>query len=141
MTGRKSPEIPENRQPLNRAALKHLVAAGQRPEPQELYLLQLATWGLEKGLQIPGPWNRYRHDLQDSLYRLMGPKIDPRKVMNFLFSNPNLPSPQEARDNLLALLTETKDPQEAALQMMEWYARLKAATDPYYRLAETESAA
>ncbi len=41
--------IPQNQEPLNRAARKALEKAGQVPLPESLYALQLAHWALETG--------------------------------------------------------------------------------------------
>lgn len=41
--------LPQNKSPVNQAAKKALRQVKQTPDPEDLYLLQLMRWGLEKG--------------------------------------------------------------------------------------------
>jgi hypothetical protein len=60
-----------NRSPLNKAAWKWLKEARQSPEPHYLYLLSLAAWGLENGVE--GDWPEgNRPALQEQVDGLFG---------------------------------------------------------------------
>ncbi len=131
--------LPENDDPINREALRLLKLAKQSPDPYSLYVLQLIAWGFESGIEIPGPLNRYRWELHESLPQLYSLHLKPAQVMRWLVSNPNGPSAKEQRDTLLSLLEASDDPESAASDLLEWYADRKAASDPYYSLAESRT--
>ena len=58
--------LSQNKDPLNQASKKALLRAKQKPDPGQLFSLQLAKWGLESGkldLQVP--------ELEDNLEGLL----------------------------------------------------------------------
>ena len=65
-----------NKEPLNQQAKELLQEAGQTPDPNSLYSLQLASWALESGkITEPQP-------VQDQLNLLFG--WSPAEAMRFL---------------------------------------------------------
>jgi hypothetical protein len=126
-------QLPVNRWPLNQDAKKRLLEAGEPPEPNLPFLVQLLSAGFERGLGIPGPAQKYRVELEQASAELLDPRLDPAKVMRWFLSNPNGPEPGEQNDSLRLLLEKASSWQEAAQNLMEWFYDRKAAQDPYYR--------
>ncbi len=135
MTDRKSrPEIPLNRQPLQKVARKWL----QSPNPQSPYLVQLLIEAFESPQEIPGPMNRYRWEMSEAASLLSSPTADPKRVVAYLLSNPELGSRREQEASLTQTLQTASDREDAQASLLEWYADLKQMTDPEFALAESE---
>lgn len=133
-------ELPENAQPINRAALRWLRQAKAPADPDRLYALQLLTWGYEMGIEAPSPIAAsHRQELMDSAHRLLGPRIDQTKAMAFLLSNPAGDERDVQEATLLELLETAESPEDAAAEMMAWHADLMQASDPYYQPAASQA--
>ncbi len=114
-------EAPSNRWPVNQAALKWLNEAKASPDGSVSYLAQLAAWGFEKWLvQVPrpiAPSQPERHNLEDLVEALVGAE-NPEFASEWFLSNPNRDR-DEQEGNLVRLLDEAKNPQEAAQAVVE----------------------
>lgn len=104
--------LPQNKSRVNRQAWKWLKEAKQPTNPWRLYILTLASWGLEEGVE--GDWpEKERYALREQVSLLFGWKPD--NVLAWLFSNPDGPdAPKEQEDNLLADLKAAESPEQAA---------------------------
>jgi hypothetical protein len=124
-----------NNHPLNKAAWKWLKEARQ-PTPQHaLYLLDLAHWGLENGVE--GEWPaRDRPALEEQLGHLCAWK--PKDVLEWLLSNPDGPDQEEQESGLLVELRGANSPMSAAASVLStMYARMQAQL-PALRPAASE---
>jgi hypothetical protein len=126
--------LPVNRWPLNREALRWLIAAKEPPEEHLPYLSQLVWMGFDRGLPVPGRGDKYRWELELAAGELLlNPKLDSVKVMRWFVSNPNGPEEEvEQSDTLLYLLEKGQCWEEAAQFVMEWFYDRKAADEPYF---------
>jgi hypothetical protein len=118
--------LPENSNPLNRAALRWLKEAKDYAEPNVLHLLNLAYWGLENGVE--GDWpERDRYAIEMQIGYLLVWK--PQDVLDWLTSHPDGPDDrEEQKQNLLNSLQHAKSPRRAAaLVLSEIYSRQQAA--------------
>lgn len=139
MTVQHLDELPQNNQPLNRAALPWLQAAKVPVDPRQPFLLQLMWVGFDRGLPIPGPGQEYRWELKQAFERLLAPRFDPLKVVRWLLSNPNGPDDPKEQEDTLTLALEAAESWESAAQcVMEcFYDRLSAEND-YYQSPASE---
>jgi hypothetical protein len=115
--------LPENDDPLNKAALECLPE--NHADPAYLHLLNLAAWGLEQGVR--GDWpDRDHHAVETQLSLLFGWK--PANVLPWLLSNPDGPEdPEEQEQNLLVAMNRAEDSESAARWVLNCiYDRLKA---------------
>lgn len=104
----------ENRHPVNRECKRLLKEAGQSPDPQYLYVLQLARWGLEEN-RLP-----VRLGLRDDLESLLDllDRKKPRVAMRFV----GLPG--EHDESLSEHDLRDLKPSEAAEEVVELLHRL-----------------
>jgi hypothetical protein len=102
--------MPQNGGHLNQVALQWLDRAKARINLYNLHLLELALWGLDKGVPVECPSkDRYAVELQ--VGHLCG--WNPVDVMEWLVDNPNGPEPLEQAQSPLNML-EKADSQESA---------------------------
>ena len=116
------PEEPlkENRDELNQLAKRYLKRVKQKPEPKQLYALQLAKWGLESGnLECQN------EELQHNLNGLLE-DWEPKKAQNFLLVNDS-----GDPENLLKQLDEKKPLNLALLVLNQLDSRLSAHLSGY----------
>jgi len=125
--------LPVNSWPLNREAKRWLQEAGVSPDPGYLYLVQLLSLGFERGLEIPGPGQDHRWELEGASNQLFNHNLKPVQVMRWFLSNQNAGEMGEQNDTLLQELESAPDWQGAAQNLMQWFYDLKASLDPYYR--------
>jgi hypothetical protein len=91
-----------NNDRVNQAAL-HWLQEVKAVNPYYLHVLNLASWGLERGVE--GEWpDRDRPAVEEQLSLLFGWK--PANVMAWLVSNPN--GRREQQDNLVWLLEDAR---------------------------------
>jgi hypothetical protein len=124
MPGR-SYSLPQNNNPLNRAAHKWLREARALAPQHDLHLLSLAHWGLENGVE--GEWpDSDRPAVEQGVASLFG--WAPNNVLTWLLSNPNGPeSRSEQQTNLLNSLNWAANPKSAAAAVLnEIYSRLQS---------------
>ncbi len=108
--------IPENRNPLNRAAKKALKQAGEYPDPYFLYCLQLALWALNGKFLANG------QELELTVGSMLGRKPD--RVMK-IFEKAVNGEPMDLMDP-----QKKYNPEDlAALVLGEVEARLSLFTD------------
>jgi len=115
-------EVPVNRLPLNRLALRHLQAAGEPVNPASLYLAQLAQWGLETGVEVrqlaPGePDQQGVEELVGRLVLEVGAE-PAHRALRVLLSNPNLDRAEQQAD-LERSLEQAPNPLLAAAAVVE----------------------
>ena len=103
--------LSENDTPLNQAALEWLREAKADGDRYYLYLLQLASWGLDDG--SAGDWpSEHRYALREQVNLLFGRK--PATALAWLLSNPNgEEDPKDQKADLLKLLETTDCPGSA----------------------------
>ena len=92
-----------NQEPLNQQAKRLLELAGEDPNPDCLYLLQLAVWGLES--REVGKPEQEREMLLEKVYRLMD-WPNPEKAFRYLLDNRDDPEGRLLDDNDLDDVTE-----------------------------------
>jgi hypothetical protein len=116
MANYKAFTLSENDNPLNQAALEWLTEAKADTDRYYLYLLQLASWGLDDGSE--GDWPaRHRYALREQVNLLFGWK--PADVLAWLLSNPNCgEDPEDQEADLLRLLETTDNPWRAAAHVL-----------------------
>ena len=110
------PELKLNQSQVNQTCKALLEKAGQKPEPNHLYALQLALWTIEQG-QLGGPWRHDQAAMKEQLQLLENSET----AMSVLKADwvegnvPVVPSPQD-------------DPEEAGLLLLEnlWLAMQEA---------------
>jgi hypothetical protein len=125
----------QNEDQLNKAAWARLKEARDSPDPQYLYLLSLASWGLENG--SAGDWpEKERHALQMQVDGLFGWK--PANVLAWLLSNPNGPEKQEQAASLLSALREAASPKNAAAAVLNAIWAKQQAENPALQPAASE---
>lgn len=117
MTDLKDP--PFNRDPLNQAAKRWLLAARAPANPHPTYLLQLLNEGFEQGLPLPGPDGGLRADLAQAAGLMLNQAPD--RFPKWLLSNPNGPASAEQSQTLLSRLETAPTWQEAAQALMETF--------------------
>jgi hypothetical protein len=123
-------EVQQNLRRLNQAALQLLRKAGLSPSPYEgLYVLQLAQWGLEQGLQAPGQSS----NLELAIGQLRGQPPD--LVMEWLVNNPEGGKPEEQQANLNQFLRNAESPESAALYLLEEISSHLSSQLPGFRQA------
>lgn len=115
-------EAPVNSQPINQLAAQWLRQAKDPPEPERLYLAQLAQWGLDQGLVVGKPLATNQPNQDDLMYRVgallaAGPQAANR-AFRWILSNPNLEY-QEQKDYLEQALTTAGNPLAAASLVLE----------------------
>jgi hypothetical protein len=108
--------LPENDNPLSQAALEWLREAKADVDRYCLYLLQLASWGLDDGTE--GDWPEdHGYALREQVELLFGWK--PTNVLTWLMSNPNgEEDPKDQEGELLRLLETTGNPWRAAAHVL-----------------------
>jgi hypothetical protein len=121
---RQSMVLPENNNVLSMAAHRWLRQAGEYAPPHYLYLLTLASWGLENG--VGGEWpNRDQRALEEQVGLLFGWK--PKNVLAWLVSNPDGLERKEQEENLRHGLVWAQNPRQAAAVVLnEIYSRMKS---------------
>jgi len=125
----------QNESQLNRAAWKRLKEARDHPDPEHLFLLSLASWGLDNGAE--GDWpEKERHALQMQVDGLFGWK--PENVMTWLLTNPNGPSKEEQSGSLLWALREASSPKNAAAVVLNVIWANQQAENPALQPAASE---
>jgi hypothetical protein len=119
--------LPENEDQLNKAAWKWLKKARQSPPPHYLYLLSLAAWGLENGVE--GDWPaKDRAALKLQVDGLFGWK--PENAMAWLLTHPDGPEKEEQADSLLLWLRGSSSTASAAAVVLSTiYSRQRAECD------------
>ena len=122
--------LPVNNTGPNQAALQWLVRAKAQYNHVLLYLLQLAFWGLEKGVQLQAEVSQ--EDLQDQVNLLLAVKknaaTEQAQAYRWLLANPNGPPSPEQSQSLENALLSAKGPLEAAGVVLETVsARMAAA--------------
>jgi hypothetical protein len=117
--GSKTSETPANQREPSQLALQWLREARASPDPNYLYLAQLAFWGTESGL-------RFRRHGQDSdelvrqVEMLLALKPSHQQIYDWLTTNPDGPEGQsEQEDTLSVALEKAKDPLEASAAVLE----------------------
>ena len=116
-----------NENQLNRAAWRLLKEARESPPPHHLYLLSLASWGMENGVQ--GEWpDRDRPALQDQVNGLFG--WEPENALAWLLSNPNGPDKKEQAESLLWALRQADSPKSAAAIVLNLIYSRQQAENP-----------
>jgi hypothetical protein len=116
--------LPQNSNPLNRAALKWLKEVNEG-DPSYLHLLTLAHWGMENGAN--GEWPAAsQSDMEEQVGHLL--RWKPEDVMGWLLDNPNGPDdPKEQGANLLHSLRRASSPKSAATWLLNAiYSRMTA---------------
>lgn len=115
-----------NRLPANQAALKHLPNA----DPEQSYLVQLADWGLSRGLPVSRPQSPSqpgRAEVEQAVDRLLG--MSAMQATRWLLSSDNLPADEQAA-TIELLLNQAQSPQAAAAIVLETlYDRMVAASE------------
>jgi len=108
-------ELKENQEPLNVKAREFLKQVGESPEPDGLYCLQLALWGLTKGKVAYDP------EIMDSIYLLMEKPQD--LVLRWLEREP---AEEDPEDQLIDLLTGNETPEALAWSVLDRLSELLA---------------
>ncbi len=105
--------------PLNKAALVQLRKAGQDPgEQQNLFILELAQWGMEENVHVPGMKEDQGYVLKTQVDQMSG--IDPETVLEWLVNHPEIgDSPEEQEEELLAAIEGAETPERAAGRLLE----------------------
>ena len=93
-------EAPSNKLPVNQAALHWLKEGRMSPDGSVSYLAQLASWGLEKGVNVPVPMSPSQPE-RDQVESAVNAPLDagPKNVAfatEWFLSNPNLPKEERA---------------------------------------------
>jgi hypothetical protein len=118
-------DVQENQ--LNKAAWKWLKEAREHPQPQHLYLLSLASWGLDNGAE--GDWpEQERPALQEQVNLLFAWKQ--KNALAWLLSNPNGPEPREQEQELMQALHQASDPKSAAALVLNQIFSRQQAENP-----------
>ena len=126
----KAEPVPVNRWPVNQVARKWLVQAKAPFGPDMPYLAQLAWWGFEANMDLPGSEEQDVPALATSVGRLLDPKLDPVRVTRWFSQNPNGPSLAEQTETLISELQAAKTWQQAAQVAMECFRdRIEADRD------------
>lgn len=108
--------LPENERPVNQAAKKALRQVNLKPDPEDLYLLQLMEWGLEKKkVALRAPWEVGQEQLEQ-FHQLRG--RPPRQVAR-VFEENEAGEPSE-----LVALAEKKGPLSAVNLAQEGWEQL-----------------
>ncbi len=117
-----------NTLPPNQEALRWLKAAKESEDSHLLYLVQLAHWGLEKGLQLNSVQrhNALQEDVELQVGYLLGAK-DQANVYRWLLTNPNGPQMSEQADQVLSGLRKSRNPLQAAAVVLETVSSRMAA--------------
>lgn len=117
--------LQENKGKLNQVALEWLRKAKASADPSNLYILELALWGLEKAVPIECP-SRDRAAVELQVGHLCGWK--PEDTLGWLVENPNGPEdPLEQANDLLNLLRGASSPESAASALLSHiYSRMQA---------------
>ena len=103
-----------NQEPLNQQAKRLLDLAGEESNPDGLYLLQLAEWGLVSN-QVDEPDDQTRERLLEKVRRLQD-WLHPEKAYRYLLDNRDDPGARLLDDNDL---DDLKEPQEGAALVLE----------------------
>ena len=116
------PEHPSNRTGPSQQALNWLKEAREPADPSSLYLSQLASWGLQRGVRFRG--NGIEPEDLESQVNLMGgygrTKAQIGNIYDCLTTNPNGPEDQSEQEGTLEkALTEAQDPLAAAGAVLE----------------------
>jgi hypothetical protein len=116
-------QLPENQHELNQLAKKLLKDVKQRPEPNMLYCLQLAKWGLESG-KVESLRDGLRENLESLLF-----EWSPEKAQKFI-----LQGDEESEEDLLAGLEKKylNDPLYLSVALLEHLDSRLSATLPGY---------
>ena len=127
-------QVPVNSWQVNQQAKRWLLKIKESPDPQVLYLAQLAQWGLEnQKVELPEPLSPsqpMRPALEQVALGLLEPGAKAAtKAMRLLLSNPNL-HPEDAAQNLLSALQQASSSEEAAAVVIETIYDLMVATSP-----------
>lgn len=111
-------------------ALQWLRQAGAEDDSSAAFLLQLAFWGLQEGVEIrrsSEPDHPGSNDIMLAIYWLLMRRLTALDGTEWLLSNPNL-GRKEAMGNLLHQLEQARAPLEAAQAVLETaYDRMVAA--------------
>lgn len=124
MSDRPSPaEVPVNRLPINRLALRFLEAAKEGVNPSSLYLAQLAQWGLDQGLQVPDrkTWDQPEPQAVEELVGrlVLADGAEPaHHALRALFGNRNLEQAEQLA-SLRNRLERAGSPEVAAAEVLE----------------------
>ena len=111
-----------NSDPLSQVAKAKLLDAGEKPDPEQLYPLQLIRWGLRVGEIHPRPglWHR-QSDVLDALEGM-----DPQEALD-LFTRP-----EEGCVNYDARELSKESPAEVSRELMQMlHSRMAATLDDY----------
>jgi hypothetical protein len=107
--------LPQNASPLAKAAFRWLMLERQHVPAHNLYLLELAQWGLESGAD--GEWPRdHQNALENQVALLFGWK--PENALAWMLSNPEGPEKAEQEQSLLQALRTSETAKEAAATVL-----------------------
>ena len=137
MSDRQYLVLPQNNMPLNRLAHHWLMKArATEAQPHYLHLLNLASWGLENGVQ--GEWPAGdRAALAEQVSLLFGWKAE--DVLGWLTEHPDGPedrSEQEA--NLLNEIKTADSPEQAAARLLSTIYSRQVSACPMLQPAASE---
>ena len=135
MIGSPSEQLAVNRWPLNQDAKRRLQEAREGLRPDLPYLVQLLNLGFDRNLDVPGPGQKFRAELEQASQEMLDPSLSPMTVMRWLLNNPNAGQQAEQNDTLRLQLERASNWSTAAQALMEWFYDRKAAQDPYFHLA------
>jgi hypothetical protein len=109
----------QNGRPLNQVARRRLQEAKAAHGPTDgLFVLSLALWALEKGVQVPPLSPDRREDLKGHVERMCGLPAD--QVMRWLERNPaGEQNPKEQAELLRQALADAPSPEAAAQALLE----------------------
>jgi hypothetical protein len=104
-----------NNRDLNQACADWLRETNQYLDPNYLFCLQLASWGMDRGVRVECP-DRDRYCLQDQVNLLYAWK--PQNVHAWLLSNPNASEYQEEEERALSESIELASSAEVAASIL-----------------------
>lgn len=105
-----------NNLPLNREALKHLLALGVKAELTSLYVLQLIQWNLER--TDYEPYFRYQRRMMEDFLYVLQQEEDQQAVLDYLLMGPPEERSGDGPDVVAGDLRK-RSPQEAASLLTE----------------------
>ena len=118
-----------NQSALSLEARRWVLEARAQAQPQLLYLLSLAHWGLEKQVVLHRVKGTGQHqvDLEEQVGLLLVEK-DQDRVYRWLLQNPSGPAMSEQISTLLSELRQCRNPLQAAAAVLETVSsRMEAA--------------